>query len=251
MPGEVPRLRDEMLMKLRIKFSKHGAMKFIGHLDLMRFFQKAIRRAGIDIAYSGGFSPHQIMSFASPLGVGLTSNGEYLDIVLNTEKNQPEIHAIQSKLSEQMVDGIEILAISQLSETVANAMASVAAAGYTVVFNEKLDDLSASIDLVGQFDAFLRQKSILYTKRTKKVIREIDLRPLIYEAAINADMKGIYLLVNASSADSIKPQFVIEAFFDYISQQLSTFSFTICREETYANAGTTEKPEFVPLIRIT
>ena len=67
-------------MKIRIKFRKFGVMKFIGHLDMMRYFQKAIRRAGIDICYSGGFSPHMIMSFASPLGVGLTSDGEYLDI---------------------------------------------------------------------------------------------------------------------------------------------------------------------------
>ena len=61
-------------MKLRIKFNKFGAVKFIGHLDVMRFFQKALRRADIDVAYSGGFSPHQIMSFASPLGVGLMAN---------------------------------------------------------------------------------------------------------------------------------------------------------------------------------
>ena len=54
-------------MKLRIQFSKYGPLRFIGHLDVMRFFQKAIRRAEIDIAYSSGFSPHQIMSFASPL----------------------------------------------------------------------------------------------------------------------------------------------------------------------------------------
>ena len=51
-------------MKIRIKFKKYGPMKFIGHLDVMRYFQKAMRRAGVDICYSGGFSPHQIMSFA-------------------------------------------------------------------------------------------------------------------------------------------------------------------------------------------
>lgn len=62
-------------MKIRIKFRKYGVMKFIGHLDMMRYFQKAMRRAEIDIAYSEGFSPHQIMSFAAPLGVGITSDG--------------------------------------------------------------------------------------------------------------------------------------------------------------------------------
>ena len=67
-------------MKIRIKFSKQGPVRFIGHLDVMRYFQKAVRRAGIDIRYSEGFSPHQIMSFAAPLSVGLVSNGEYMDI---------------------------------------------------------------------------------------------------------------------------------------------------------------------------
>ena len=71
-------------MRLRIKFRKYGPVRYIGHLDLMRFFQKAIRRAQIDVAYSGGFSPHQIMAFAAPLGVGLASNGEYMDIEVNS-----------------------------------------------------------------------------------------------------------------------------------------------------------------------
>ena len=76
-------------MKIRIKFKKYGTMKFIGHLDVMRYFQKAIRRSDVEICYSGGFSPHQIMSFAAPLGVGITSNGEYVDIeVSGTDTSQ-------------------------------------------------------------------------------------------------------------------------------------------------------------------
>ena len=71
-------------MKVRVKFSKEGPIKFIGHLDVMRYFQKAIRRAKIDIAYSAGFSPHPILSFASPLSVGHTSQGEYFDMELNS-----------------------------------------------------------------------------------------------------------------------------------------------------------------------
>ena len=67
-------------MKTRMRFVKCGSMKFIGHLDCMRFFQKAIRRAKLDVAYSKGYSPHQLMSFASPLGVGVTSDGEYIDV---------------------------------------------------------------------------------------------------------------------------------------------------------------------------
>lgn len=79
-------------------------MKFIGHLDIMRYFQKAMRRADIDICYSEGFSPHQIMSFAAPLGVGITSDGEYLDIEVHESKSTKEAMA---DLNAMMVEGVE------------------------------------------------------------------------------------------------------------------------------------------------
>ena len=92
-------------MKIRIKFRKWGVMKFIGHLDMMRYFQKAVRRAKIDIRYSEGYSPHQIMSFAAPLGVGITSDGEYFDIEVNESMTSKEAVAA---LNETMVDGVEV-----------------------------------------------------------------------------------------------------------------------------------------------
>ena len=86
-------------MKIRIKFLKQGSMKFVGHLDMMRYFQKAMRRAQVDIRYSEGFSPHQIMSFAAPLGVGITSNGEYLDIeVLPTDSAKIMVDRLNQNL---------------------------------------------------------------------------------------------------------------------------------------------------------
>ena len=67
-------------MMVRVKFAKYGPLRFTGHLDVLRFFQKAIRRAGLDVVYTHGFNPHQVMSFAAPLGVGLCSVGEYMDV---------------------------------------------------------------------------------------------------------------------------------------------------------------------------
>ena len=98
-------------------------MKFIGHLDMMRYFQKAIRRAGINIAYSEGYSPHQIMSFAAPLGVGVTSDGEYFDIeVRSTQSSLCSIRA----LNETMVEGISILEYKRLPDTAKTSMSLVA-----------------------------------------------------------------------------------------------------------------------------
>ena len=116
-------------MKVRIKFAKHGVMKFIGHLDTMRFFQKAIRRAGVDVKYSEGFSPHQIMSFAAPLGVGMESYGEYMDIEV---LSMPSAEQMKHDLNQVMVEGVEILSVTPLPDQAKNAMASVAAAGYFI-----------------------------------------------------------------------------------------------------------------------
>lgn len=120
-------------MKIRIKFSKQGAMKFIGHLDILRYFQKAMRRADVDMRYSEGFSPHQIMSFAAPLGVGLTSSGEYMDIeVLSTGSSQEMV----DRLNQVMVEGMEVLSYKKLPDNAGNAMSMVAACDYIVRFRD-------------------------------------------------------------------------------------------------------------------
>lgn len=104
-------------MKIRIKFRKYGALKFVGHLDMMRYFQKALKRAGIDMKYSEGFNPHMIMSFAAPLGVGITSDGEYFDIeVLSTKSTEESLKV----LNEAMVEGVEVTSYVALPDTAKN-----------------------------------------------------------------------------------------------------------------------------------
>jgi radical SAM-linked protein len=251
-------------------------MKFVGHLDMMRFFQKAVRRAGLNVAYSAGYSPHQLMSFAAPLGVGLTSKGEYLDVELACELDAAGLPALHKSLAAQMVAGVEIVAVALLSDTAKNAMASVAAAGYTVEFRENANgddnadtfivgaqfiattsgesanggaDIAETVDWYSQFEQFLQSPHIIYTKRNKKGERTLDLKPLIYEAAPCLENRGLYLLLDASSANSIKPQFVVEAYFDYLGQYNHSYSsapeYTVCREDIYTR---TETGEFVPLI---
>ena len=103
-------------MKTRMRFTKTGTVKFIGHLDCMRFFQKALRRAKLDVAYSQGYSPHQLMSFASPLGVGITSDGEYIDVEFNS---LPELSLDELKdyINQFMTDEIFITEIEIMPDT--------------------------------------------------------------------------------------------------------------------------------------
>ena len=121
-------------MKIRIKFRKYGALKFVGHLDMMRYFQKALKRAGIDMKYSEGFNPHMIMSFAAPLGVGITSDGEYFDIEVLSTKSTAESLKV---LNEAMVEGVEVTSYVALPDTAKKSMSLVAAADYEIFFSDR------------------------------------------------------------------------------------------------------------------
>ncbi len=214
-------------MKLRIKFHKLGPVKFIGHLDVMRYFQKALRRAEIDVAYSEGFSPHQIMSFAAPLGVGLESYGEYLDVEV---KSPISGKAFMDQVNAVSIPGIQVTDVRLLPEKAGNAMASVAAAGYTVRFRE---DRGFAEGWQARFTEFMAQEQIVVTKATKRGTAEIDLKPAIYEAKVTED--ELYLLVNASSEGNIKPTLVLDAFAAYLGQTLQDNALLITREETYGS----------------
>lgn len=228
-------------MKIRIKFAKRGNMKFIGHLDIMRYFQKAMRRAGVDIAYSEGFSPHQKMSFAAPLGVGILSEGEYLDIEAHSSKSSREMIAA---LNAVMVEGMEVLSYKLLAEDAGKAMALVAAADYALHFREGYEPESFEI-FAENFLSFVGQPEICVTKKTKKGERSLDLKPLIYNASIEND--AIFLSLCTGSTDNIKPELVMEAFYHSMGQEMPEFAFQVTRLEVYADMGTEGERKLVPL----
>ena len=149
-------------MKARIKFRKNGVMKFIGHLDIMRYFQKAIRRAQIPIAFTGGYSPHMIMSFANPLGVGLTSDGEYFDIELTEPIASKE--AIR-RLNEQMVEGMEVTGFVEIpDDKKSKGMTIVAGADYLSIVKKGVLPEGWQKHL----EHFYAQDEIFILKTTKK-----------------------------------------------------------------------------------
>lgn len=228
-------------MKVRIKFTKHGAMKFIGHLDMMRYFQKAIRRADVDIKYSEGFSPHQVMSFAAPLGVGLTSNGEYMDIEVNSMKDSK---TMVDQLNAVMVEGVSILSCRRLDDSAKNAMSMVAAADYTVAFRDSArpENLDVFFD---ELEAFYNRDAIVINKKTKRGEREVDLKPLIYDLHRQGD--AVFMQLSSGSSDNIKPELVLEAFYNTKGQTFSGLSVQIQREEVYGNTGDEEQRVLIPL----
>ena len=221
-------------MKIRIKFKKYGVMKFIGHLDIMRYFQKAMRRADIDIAYSEGFSPHQIMSFAAPLGVGLTSDGEYLDIEVKSSKSSKESIV---NLNNAMVDGIEILEYKRLPDTAKKSMSIVVAADYKVFYKENYESPYSVTEWQEKLKEFFTDRpEVLITKKTKKSEKVMDLKQLVYDFKIleEENRPVFYLNVCTGSTDNVKPELVLEAFYEYLNLSYDAFAFQIHRLDVYA-----------------
>ena len=194
-------------MKVRIKFTKVGALRYVGHLDFMRTFQKIIKRSGVLAVFTRGFSPHMIMSFASPLGVGLESLGEYVDFEmayrdpyeltkielqrmnqLGIENDElPDVPCeavIIDMLNRECPDGVRILSVKRIEEAKGKAMALVSASDNIVFFEN--DWLNAcgifSEDALSDFIRnFMDQKTVMIHKTTKKTESDVDIRPLIFE----------------------------------------------------------------------
>ncbi len=228
-------------MKIRIKFRKYGVMKFIGHLDIMRYFQKAIRRADIDICYSEGFSPHQIMSFAAPLGVGITSDGEYLDIEVHSSRSSEE--SMQA-LNETMVEGVEIASYIKLPDNAKTAMSIVAAADYDLYFKEGYEAPATLEEFEeGLENFFTKPAEVLITKKTKKSEKVMDLKQLVYDFKVekrvidDKEKISFYLNVCTGSNDNLKPELVVESLFGAMGLTYDANAIQIHRRDVYAMAA--------------
>ena len=196
-------------MKVRIKFTKTGPLKYIGHLDVMRFFQKLNRRAGIPAAYSEGFSPHQILSFSPPLPLGAESYGEYADLTI-TDKISSEA-AIEA-LNENTVEGISIISFKELPDNALNAMASVTAASYRCRIK---DSICYEGNIVSEIKDLINQDEINVLKVSKKNEKMVDIKPLIYDISVfDPEKEIIDMTLSAGSVDNLKPELIYKAVFD-------------------------------------
>lgn len=237
-------------MKARIKFRKYGVLKFLGHLDVMRFFQKAMRRADIPIAFTSGYSPHMIMSFAQPLGLGITSEGEYLDIELAEPVSSAD--ALR-QLNETMAEGIDVVSFRQIDEDKkSSGMTIVAAAEYLVLPKEAeasaLREYNRTEPVFPaywseQINAFLAQPEIVVLKKTKRSEKEVDIKSMIYD--FHMEPAGICLMLATGSEANLKPDLVMETFLSFINEEGTKLHYH--RREVYAKNPKGKNPKFLPL----
>ena len=191
---------------IRVRFGKEGALRYIGHLDVLRTFQKIFRRAGIPLAYSQGFSPHPIMSFALPLGLGLSSEGEYLDAEVDTSRYEAIPAEILKALRAASSKELPVYDVILLPEKSGNAMASVGRSAYRLYFpQEGINEIREASEQL------LECETVMIQKQTKTQTVEMDLRPCLFELKTDAGESGeafLYMEISAGSKENIKPELV-------------------------------------------
>lgn len=211
-------------MKIRVKFSKSGNVKYVGHLDTMRLFQRAIKVAQLPVAYSQGFSPHSLVYFALPLAVGMQSEGEYMEIVM-----QEPILAkdVKERLSSVMVSGITLLDVFEVEEKTSSLMSLVQGADYKLTLKVlQQPEVTATV----LEEKVMTSKELIVLKKGKKGIAPVDIKPLILESVFTdrGDKIDIDLKVFAGSSKNLSPDLFIKALLGETPYELE-----VVRKELY------------------
>lgn len=195
--------------KYRLKFSKIGKIKYTGHLDLLKIFQRAIKRANLPISYSQGFNPHQIMSFAIPLPLGMESDAEYIDMQFD-EDLTPQV--IKDTLNKNMPIGMEILNVVKLKEGQKSAPSIVCIGEYEILLDTNINK--------NDIDNFLNQEEInierVTKKRGKENIKTVNIKEDIFSIEIIEDNK-IKATISTGSAKNLKPDVLIETLYKFLN----------------------------------
>lgn len=160
-------------MRIRITFAKQGALRYTGHLDLHRLWERAARRAELPLAYSQGFHPQPKMTIAAALPLGFSSRCEVIDLRL--EREIP-LDGLRDKLQQTLPTGIRVSSVESVDEKSPALQTQVASAEYEVALTEPAD----SSDLKRRIDSVMESKSIIRERRGKTY----DLRPLIEELTL-------------------------------------------------------------------
>ena len=206
-------------MRIRIKFSRKMPVRFIGHLDIMRAFQRCFIRAGVEMIYSTGFSPHQKMNFAQPLGVGALSTGEYLDAEI---ADGQDLEKVMQAMESQIGPGFDLFGIYELQENAEKCMAAVRYAAYTVNIIE--GDTPA-------LTPFEQAEQVITLKRTKSGEKETDIKPFVKNVSQEG---GEFKMVLLAGEKNLKPDLLMQEIYRLNGLEYDRSFIKITRTDIFA-----------------
>ncbi len=255
-------------MRMRLRFEKTGPVRFVGHLDFMRSFQKIIKLSGLPAVYTSGFNPHMILSFADPLGVGQESTAEYADVdfafrdpgELSVQERDrlkdlgldndalppaPPADELLRLLNEAAPGGVRFTAAGRMGLIKnSKAMAQVRYASWIIALR---DDLLTGADLSSLAERVMAQPEVVVRKVTKKAEKEVDIRPLLvslqaappeaFPPFIEGDgyrgKRALLLTCATGSFENLKPAVLMEALCRLAGEPFDPLQLRLVRTELY------------------
>lgn len=209
-------------VRYRLNFEKMGKMKFVGHLDLLKLFQRAIRRAKLPVYYSNGFNPHQETIFAMPLTLGMTTSKDVIDIRLTEEIDKEEI---MNGINKELPNGFVITDIRVLKDDEKNCAKELAAADYLITSKIDILNLARAIYMINQYE------ECLIVKKSKKTTKLVDIKNDIYE--IKLTECGVFVKLSTGSKRHIKPELIYEYICGILGEDYKPIEIKVLRTNMY------------------
>ncbi|MGN0779506.1 MAG: TIGR03936 family radical SAM-associated protein [Aristaeellaceae bacterium] len=183
-------------------FEKGARLRHIGHLDIQRAMQRALRRSGLPVSYSKGFNPHILLTFASALSTGAMGEKEIMDVTLDAPV---ETEAFMTAMNAALPPDMQLSSAKPMEDKHPALMAMVCAADYELTLQ---DDVAAHT-LAQAMEGFLAQESIMAVRRSKSGMKECDIRPLIHELHMEGHTLTVRLTLQETSI--CKPDMLMAA----------------------------------------
>ncbi|MBC3889799.1 DUF2344 domain-containing protein [Acetobacterium paludosum] len=200
------------MSKIQYRFKRSTALRFLSHLDQQRLFQRAFRRANINIEYSHGFNPHPRMSFALAMSVGLTSDWEYGEVIVTGEL---DCNDFMTRMNAVLPNGLEIISAKVCDEGTPS-LSSLLEKSYYSLKVKLVPEIN--FERTNQIiKSYLELPVINIQKRNKKgKMVEKDIRPFIESISVNQeddknDPINVKMTLVYIEQQCVKPELVLES----------------------------------------
>ena len=193
------------IQHLLVRYAKRGKMRFASHLDVARAFERGVRRAGLPVAYSTGFTPHPKISYAGGAPTGVASEAEYLSLALTS---RTEAGAVRDRLNAALPDGIDVIAVAE--DTGGLPASRLTASEWQIALpGLPLDDV------VPVVRKFLALSEAPVERLTSKGMRRMDARAAVVSLEVLGDTRSSVLrMVVRHTVPSVRPDDVLNALRD-------------------------------------
>jgi radical SAM-linked protein len=190
------------IQHLLVRYAKRGKMRFASQLDVARAFERGVRRAGLPIAYSSGFTPHPKISYAGGVPTGVASEAEYLSLTLT---NRAEADAVRERLNAALPDGIDVIAVTEDSGGL--PASRLTASQWQIA----LPGLPAD-DVVPVVDEFLALTEAPVERLTSKGLRRMDARAAVVSLQVcSPEGETALRMVVRHTVPAVRPEDVLNA----------------------------------------